>query len=426
VTPEAAWEEADVLRAERGRILLVAALLSAGLLASSLFRGFHPGELALRIALTLLLGGAPALAGRRPPAQRDFLLAAVLVVATLLFCAIAALAGGVRSLEFSCLVAVPFTAGLVLPQLRWVPWVVGTLVLVSGEAMLLVGGAPVASTLMWGVLLVAGTVLATQGTLAYRRVVASRLAAERASREAAERLVDSEQRRSQSDRLAMVGRLAAGVAHEISNPLTYLSTNLQLLEREASALQDVSHRDVQAAVAESARAVEHIAEVVRDLRRFARSDSAGEAQPVELRAAVEEALRLASVRMRGLALERELNEPVPLVHARRRRLVQVLVNLLVNAADAASAPGARQPRIRISARHTNGTVTVYVEDGGPGLSPEARQHLFEPFFTTKPAGKGTGLGLALSREYIEADGGSLTFEDVPTGGARVAVRLRLA
>jgi C4-dicarboxylate-specific signal transduction histidine kinase len=114
------------------------------------------------------------------------------------------------------------------------------------------------------------------------------------------------------------------------------------------------------------------------------------------------------------------------VKARRRRLVQVLVNLLINAADAVSEPGAKERRIRINAEHVGGEVVIEVEDTGPGLSPEARKRIFEPFFTTKPPGKGTGLGLALSREYVEADGGTLTVEEAPTGGARVVVKLPLA
>ena len=426
MTPDLAKDEADALQVERSGILLVAALLSVGLLAGSLLRGFGAVELTLRILLTALLSAAPILAQRAGPDRRERLLAGVLVVASLLICAIAAVGGGVHSPEFSCLIAVPFTAGLVLPHARLLVPGLGGLVLVAGEAMLFAGGVPMPTAVMWGVLALAATWLATMGTRAYVRIFESRIAAERERREAAERLVESEQRRAQSDRLALVGRLAAGVAHEIANPLTYLSTNLQILEREANALQSVSKRDVQAAVEESARAVEHITDVLHDLRRFSRSESTGELQPVEVRPIVEEALRLASVRLRGIALERALGERLPRVLVRRRRLVQVLVNVLLNAADATGLPGAKEPRVRIRAQHADGAVTISIEDAGPGLSPEARRHLFEPFFTTKPAGKGTGLGLALSREYVEADGGTLSVEDLPQGGACVAVRLPLA
>ncbi len=415
-----------MLPLDQSRIFLVAAMLSVGLLAGSLLRQFSGLELVVRVALAALLLAAPLLTRSVSPSRRDAVVASILVTATLLISALAALGGGVRSPEFSCLIAIPFTAGLIVPHLRAVVWILGLLVLCVGDAILLAAGSRFSTALMWAVLLVAGTTLATMGASAYVRLSKSRAASERARREAAERLAESERRRAQSDRLALVGRLAAGVAHEISNPLTYLSTNLQLLEREADALQTVSHRDVHAAVAESARAVEHITDVLRDLRRFARSEGVGEAAPADVRTVVEEALVLASVRLRGIRLERELGQSLPRVMVRRRRLVQVLVNLLINAADAVGEREAKERRIRIEVNHVEGVVTIGVEDTGLGLSAEARQHLFEPFFTTKPPGKGTGLGLALSREYVEADGGALTFEEGRPGGARAVVTLRLA
>ena len=421
-----AAEEAEARRIDQSGIFLVGGLLSVGLLAGSLLRQFNALELAVRIVLAALLLAAPLLVRIAPAPRRDAVVASILGSATLLICALAALAGGIRSPEFSCLIAIPFIAGLLLPHVRALVWVLGLLVLGVGDAMLLTSGARFSTALMWSALLVAGTTVATMGAGAYVRLSQSRIASERARREAAERLADSERRRAQSDRLALVGRLASGVAHEISNPLTYLSTNLQLLEREADALQTVSRRDVQAAVAESARAVDHITDVLKDLRRFARSEGMGEAGPTDVRAVVEEALLLASLRLRGIRLERELAQGLPRVMARRRRLVQVLVNLLLNAADAVGERDATERRIRIGVSHADGAVTIGVEDSGLGLTPEARKHLFEPFYTTKPPGKGTGLGLALSREYVEADGGTLTFEEGQSGGARAVVKLRLA
>jgi signal transduction histidine kinase len=421
---DVAAQEADALRIHRSGIFLVAAMLSVGLLAGSLLRPFSALELGLRIVLTLVLLGAPLLARSVPPSRREAVVGLVLILSTLLICGIAALAGGIRSPEFSGLIAIPFTAGLILPRARLVVWLLGLVVSCVGAAMLLAAGAHVSTAVMWAGLLLAGTTVATMGAAAYVRMAESRGAAERARQEAAERLAESERKRAHSDRLALVGRLAAGVAHEISNPLTYLSTNLQLLEREADALQTVSHRDVHAAVAESARAVEHITEVLRDLRRFARSETVGEAGPTDVRTVIDEALLLASVRLRGIRVERELGQGLPRVVARRRRLVQVLVNLLLNAADAMGELKPEDRRIRIGVKYAEGMVVIGVEDTGPGLNPEARKRLFEPFFTTKPPGKGTGLGLALSREYVEADGGALAFEDVQPRGARAVVTLR--
>jgi len=316
VTPDVSDEEANALRIERSGIFLVGAMLSVGLLAGSLLRHFGALELSLRIVLTALLLAAPFLVRSVGAPGRNAVVGSILIVSTLLICAIAAMGGGIKSPEFSCLIAVPFTAGLILPHARWVVWLIGLVVLSFGASLLLVAGTSFFAVVMWAGLVAAGTTVATMGASAYVRMFESRIASERARRDAAERLVVSEQRRSQSDRLALVGRLAAGVAHEISNPLTYLSTNLQLLEREAEAIQAVSRRDVVAAVAESTRAVDHITDVVRDLRRFARSDGTAEAGPTDVRSVVEEALLLVSVRLRGVRLERELPQSLPKALAR--------------------------------------------------------------------------------------------------------------
>jgi len=115
---------------------------------------------------------------------------------------------------------------------------------------------------------------------------------------------------------------------------------------------------------------------------------------------------------------------LPEVLADRRRLVQVLLNLLVNAVEALEETGVERPAIWIYARPDNGGLVLAVEDNGPGFPPAVRARLFEPFFTTKPAGKGTGLGLSLSREYVESFGGRLRAENRPEGGARFSIALR--
>jgi two-component system, NtrC family, sensor kinase len=425
MTPDAAAGETDVLRVERSGLFLLSALLSIALLAGSLLGPFGALELLLRVLLTALLLAAPFLSRVAAPARRQAAVALILGAVTVLICAIAALAGGTRSPEFSCLIAIPFMAGLILPQARSVVWGVGLFVLCFGCAMFLSTGAALSSVLMYAALLAAGTAAASLGSGAVR-VFEARLAAEQARGEAAERLAETERGRSESDRLALVGRLAASVAHELSNPLTYLSSNLQLLEREAAVLQTGAHRDVHAAVAESIRAVDQLVDVLRDLRRFARSESVGAAAPTDVRTVVEEALLSASSRLRGIQVERTLGPNLPRVLVRRRRLVQVLVNLLFNAVDALGPPETKERRIRISATHAEGTVTIQVEDSGAGLTAEARARLFEPFFTSKVAGKGTGLGLALSREYVHADGGTLSFEEGLIGGARAVVKLPAA
>ncbi|HZI07101.1 MAG TPA: ATP-binding protein, partial [Archangium sp.] len=142
--------------------------------------------------------------------------------------------------------------------------------------------------------------------------------------------------------------------------------------------------------------------------------------------AIQEAKRLASVRLRGLGdLSLEVDPGLPRVRLGQRHLVQVLVNLLLNAADAVEeAVPPRRARIEVRARRVEGGVRVEVEDNGTGIPREALPRLFEPFFTTKPPGKGTGLGLALCHEYVCRAGGTLTAENRPEGGARFVLTLK--
>jgi C4-dicarboxylate-specific signal transduction histidine kinase len=138
------------------------------------------------------------------------------------------------------------------------------------------------------------------------------------------------------------------------------------------------------------------------------------------------ALRLASRRLRDVDIAVEVEPGLPSVHAHARRVAQAVLNLLVNAADALQAHGGQgDRRIRVRARAAGEMVAIEVVDSGPGLSPEAAERLFEPFFTTK-GDRGTGLGLALSRENVAASGGSIEHEPAPGGGALFRIRLRNA
>ena len=114
---------------------------------------------------------------------------------------------------------------------------------------------------------------------------------------------------------------------------------------------------------------------------------------------------------------------VPRVKADPRRLGQVLLNLLLNAADALEEAGVARPRVALRVKARGPRVELVLEDNGPGFAAENLQRLFTPFFTTKAQGKGTGLGLALSRQYVEGFGGSLRAENRPEGGARFTVEL---
>nr|WP_228531045.1 MULTISPECIES: ATP-binding protein [Myxococcaceae] len=293
-----------------------------------------------------------------------------------------------------------------------------------GALLLLHEGRSAREVLVLALLLASSSVVGVAGSFFFRRARDAELSSNRARLAALQELATSERRRAESERLAVVGRLAAGVAHEVNNPLAFVTANLHCLQRDLGpkglALPADEQREV---LAEMGVGLERIRLIVSDLRTFARE---GEEEPAgcDVARVVEEALRIASVRLRRVAqVDCALAAPLPPAAIAPGRLSQVLVNLLMNAADALE--GARAPaRVWVSARVLpTGGVELCVEDNGPGLPPAALERLFEPFFTTKAPGRGTGLGLALSREYVERYGGSLHAENRAEGGARFTLLL---
>ncbi|WNG54842.1 histidine kinase [Archangium gephyra] len=245
--------------------------------------------------------------------------------------------------------------------------------------------------------------------------------------ESERRRVHAERERAEVERLVLVGQLASGVAHEVNNPLAFVKSNLGFLERELrkeGGPGDLTElRDV---LTETQQGVLRIQQIVMDLRRFSRELDEGEEGRVE--DAMDEAKRLASVRLRGLGdVSLDVGPGLPQVRLGQRHLVQVLLNLLLNAADAVEdTKPARRAAIVVRARRVGEDVWLEVEDNGPGISQEVLPRLFEPFFTTKPPGTGTGLGLALCREYASRSGGSLHAENRSEGGARFVLRVPVA
>lgn len=217
-----------------------------------------------------------------------------------------------------------------------------------------------------------------------------------------------------TDRLATVGKLAAGVAHEVGNPLAGILGYLSVVRMRSGGNAELSDL-VQRIEAE----VQRIDQIVRALLELGRP-SRGKAQPIDVRPVVESAVKLLSA---GRDFERvrvEVEGPSSLwLRAEPGPLSQVVVNLLLNASQAMGGAGALTLRLEEAA----GEGRVHVDDTGPGLSAEARARLFEPFFTTKPAGQGTGLGLAVSRHLLGQFGGRLDAADAPGGGARFTITL---
>ncbi len=233
-----------------------------------------------------------------------------------------------------------------------------------------------------------------------------------------------------SARLAAVGELAAGIAHEINNPLAFVRSNLSQLEARWKAVRDELERagrsesvrealgDVDELVSDSVEGVDRAVEIVRGVRNFAHPGSDGR-EPVDLHVLLEDALRLISPQLRGRAqLEREFGE-LPEVSCTPQQLRQVFVNLLLNASQAISAGG----RIRLATRLEASRAVVVIEDNGAGIAPEIIDRIFDPFFTTKPVGEGTGLGLGIAYQIVRSHGGTIRVDSAPGRGARFRVEL---
>ena len=232
----------------------------------------------------------------------------------------------------------------------------------------------------------------------------------------------AEQRLYESEKFAAIGRLAAGVSHEVNNPLMGISGLAYLLLEDKGLHFDPDTREmVEMILRESKRA----AQITKDLLSFVRADE-GVREEVRVNEVVQEVVRLRGVAHegRGIATVLDLAPELPVLSAVRGQLVQVLVNLITNAEDAVE--GREQREIRIATSSVAGRCVIRVEDTGPGIAEEHRSKLFEPFFTTKAPGKGTGLGLPLAFTIVERHGGLLKAENVVGSGARFTIELPIS
>lgn len=220
-----------------------------------------------------------------------------------------------------------------------------------------------------------------------------------------------------SERLATVGRLAAGLAHEIGNPLSAVVGLCDLAQDDSSS--EAERRDF---VGRIKREAERIHRVITDLLTYARparrleGDATGSVDE-----AVEQVRALLAPQkgLSALKLVIELAPSLPRVPLSDGELVQVVLNLIMNAADANSRKG----QVRVKAARAGASVVISVEDDGPGVDESVKESLFEPFVTTKEIGRGTGLGLSVSRGLLEAAGGTISLDKSYAGGARFVIEL---
>jgi PAS domain S-box-containing protein len=246
---------------------------------------------------------------------------------------------------------------------------------------------------------------------------------------AAMRDVTDRQRAAEALRLAGIGTLAAGVAHEINNPLASVVGNLALLrERMASIRErggppelirfvDEWHEPI----VDAEDGARRVREVVAELRVFARAE-AGRG-PVDMARAMRSALSLAQSEIQHRARLVTRIGDVPTVHGSEGRLAQAFANILVNAARAIPEGASQENEIRVEVRARGDEVVAEIADSGIGMSREVREHMFEPFFTTRDIGEGSGLGLAVTHAIVTAMGGRIDVDSAPGAGTRIRIVL---
>jgi PAS domain S-box-containing protein len=229
----------------------------------------------------------------------------------------------------------------------------------------------------------------------------------------------------QADRLAAIGTMAAGVAHEINNPLGYLMLNLDWIARKLpeSAGDPANMEALVELLREAHRGAERVATIVRELRTFSRADGETRSR-VDLSAVARSAIKIAGHEIRHRACVSTSFEPAAGVWANESRLEQVVLNLLLNAAHAMPEDRAVSSEIRVQVRPDgDASVVLEVSDNGEGIPPEVVPRIFDPFFTTKPRGVGMGLGLSICHGIVTSLGGKITVHSTPNEGTTFRVAL---
>jgi len=232
-------------------------------------------------------------------------------------------------------------------------------------------------------------------------------------------ILTSQEALLRSQKLASVGRLTAGVAHEIGNPLTAIIGFIDVLKDE-----DLTPQQREDFLERMRKEAERVNRIIKDLLTFARAEGR-EIEKTDLSAVVRDACDIMKPQkiFKNVTLDLRLDENVPAVMANKDRMKQVVINLLLNAAEAMVGEG--KVSIRLTAAGGR-TVELIVEDNGPGIASDMRDSMFEPFVTSKPEGHGTGLGLSVCHGILRSFDGTLTAENREKGGARFIIRMPAA
>ena len=234
-------------------------------------------------------------------------------------------------------------------------------------------------------------------------------------------------RLAQTDRLTSLGTLAAGVAHEINNPLAYVLLNLSYINDELPKLlqgpAEGASAEVRVALEHARNGAERIRDIVRSLKTFSRPEDESLVS-LDVALVLDATLAMVANEVRHRAHLVKKYSQTPLVIANEARLGQVFLNLLLNAVQALPEERYEANKIEVILRAPNpGRVVVEIRDNGVGIAPQVRGRIFEPFFTTKPVGIGTGLGLAICHGIVTSLGGSMSVESEVGSGSLFRVEL---
>ncbi|HHF43407.1 MAG TPA: GAF domain-containing sensor histidine kinase, partial [Candidatus Aminicenantes bacterium] len=219
-----------------------------------------------------------------------------------------------------------------------------------------------------------------------------------------------------SEKLASIGLLSAGVAHEINTPLTGISSYIQILQKK---LNDSTYQPI---LQKIEKQTERVARIVKNLLNFARNPETSAFQPVNLKESLEEILSLIDYKLKKMNIQLDLHlQPVPKIWAQQERLQQVFINIILNALDAMPQGG----KLSIQLEQKNSQAIICIKDTGTGIKPQHLPHIFDPFFTTKGLGKGTGLGLSISYAIVKEHGGQIQVESEVGQGTCFTIYLPL-
>ncbi len=271
--------------------------------------------------------------------------------------------------------------------------------------------------------------IALENAKAYDEIASLNANLEMRVEERTEELREAQAQLVQSEKMASLGQLVAGIAHEINNPIGFVHANLQLMEEYVHRLiasggsgpeADRARQALEKLLGRSREGTARIKKIVEDLRTFSRVDQA-DLQEVDVHEGLDRTVSLIEPRLKdGIEVTKDYGA-LPRIRCYAGQLNQVFMNLLINACDALG----RRGHIVLRTRPCELGVRIEVEDDGPGIAPEVQRRIFDPFFTTKPVGKGTGLGLSISHGIVERHGGRIFVESEPGHGTRFVIELPL-